>query len=375
MPLIKPFRALRPAPGRAAEVLAPPYDVLSSAEARERAKGKPWSFLHISKPEIDLDPAINPYDPAVYAKAAENLKRMVDGGVLMRDAQALLLRLPADLARPHADRPRLRRLARRLRQQPHPQARAHNAGQGRRSRAPDRGDQRADRAGDDRLSGRAGRSTRCWPRRRRASRSWMSPPTTACATSSGWSPTPTLSQADQRLRCPAGALHRRRPPPLGGGGARGAAARKGDGSHQYFLSVMFPEREMTILDYNRVVKDLNGREPEQFLAELAQELHGRPVRRAGAPGVVGRIRHVSGRPLVPADAAPRLVPRRSDRPAADHAADPQRDRAAARHQRPAHRQAHRFRRRRARAGRAGEARRFGRDGGRLRALPDADGTT
>ena len=56
MPLISPFRALRPAPGRAAEILAPPYDVLSSAEARERAKGKPWSFLHISKPEIDLDP-------------------------------------------------------------------------------------------------------------------------------------------------------------------------------------------------------------------------------------------------------------------------------------------------------------------------------
>ena len=55
--LIKPFRSLRPAPGRAAEVLAPPYDVLSSAEARERAAGKPWSFLHISKPEIDLDPA------------------------------------------------------------------------------------------------------------------------------------------------------------------------------------------------------------------------------------------------------------------------------------------------------------------------------
>ena len=88
MPLIKPFRALRPAPGRAAEVLAPPYDVLSSAEARERAKGKPWSFLHISKPEIDLDPAINPYDRAVYAKAAENLGRMIAAGVLVRDAAA-----------------------------------------------------------------------------------------------------------------------------------------------------------------------------------------------------------------------------------------------------------------------------------------------
>src|SRR5580693_5016425 len=85
--LIQPFRALRPAPGRAAEVLAPPYDVLSSAEARQRAEGKPWSFLHISKPEIDLDPAIDPHHPAVYAKAAEHLGRMIAAGVLIRDAK------------------------------------------------------------------------------------------------------------------------------------------------------------------------------------------------------------------------------------------------------------------------------------------------
>ena len=85
MTLIKPFRALRPAPGRAADVLAPPYDVLSSAEARDRVKGKPWSFLHVSKAEIDLDPAIDPYDRAVYAKAAENFRRMIAAGVLVRD--------------------------------------------------------------------------------------------------------------------------------------------------------------------------------------------------------------------------------------------------------------------------------------------------
>src|ERR1700758_1343222 len=85
MTMIRPFRALRPAPGRAADVLAPPYDVLSSAEARDRAKGKPWSFLHVSKAEIDLDPAIDPYDGAVYAKAAENLQRMTGVGILRRD--------------------------------------------------------------------------------------------------------------------------------------------------------------------------------------------------------------------------------------------------------------------------------------------------
>ena len=85
MPLIRPFAGLRPASGRAAEVIAPPYDVLSSDEARARAAGKPWSFLHISKPEIDLPAGIDPYAPQVYAKAAENLERMVREGILARD--------------------------------------------------------------------------------------------------------------------------------------------------------------------------------------------------------------------------------------------------------------------------------------------------
>src|SRR6185295_17418185 len=85
MSLIRPFAGLRPAPGRAGEVIAPPYDVLSSDEARARAAGKPWSFLHISKPEIDLPVGTDPHSPQVYAKAAENLGRMVRDGVLARD--------------------------------------------------------------------------------------------------------------------------------------------------------------------------------------------------------------------------------------------------------------------------------------------------
>ena len=85
MPLIKPFAGLRPVPERANEVVAPPYDVLNSAEARERAAGRPWSFLHISKAEIDLAEDTDPYDPAVYAKSAENLQKMLDEGILIRE--------------------------------------------------------------------------------------------------------------------------------------------------------------------------------------------------------------------------------------------------------------------------------------------------
>ncbi len=85
MPLIKPFAGLRPLPERANEVIAPPYDVLNSAEARERAADRPWSFLHISKAEIDLTEDVDPYDPAVYAKSAENLQKMLDEGILIRE--------------------------------------------------------------------------------------------------------------------------------------------------------------------------------------------------------------------------------------------------------------------------------------------------
>ena len=88
MHLIRPFTALRPAPGRAADVAAPPYDVLSTEEARTHASGKPWSFLHISKAEIDLPVGTDPYSPVVYARAAENLRRMLTEKVLIRDHDA-----------------------------------------------------------------------------------------------------------------------------------------------------------------------------------------------------------------------------------------------------------------------------------------------
>ena len=68
MATVKPFAALRPKPDLAARICELPYDVMSSAEAREMAAGNPWSFLHVSKPEIDLPPATDLYAPAVYAK-------------------------------------------------------------------------------------------------------------------------------------------------------------------------------------------------------------------------------------------------------------------------------------------------------------------
>jgi uncharacterized protein (DUF1015 family) len=83
--LVRPFAALRPVPDLAQEVVAPPYDVINTIEAIVLAKDKPWSFLHISKPEIDLPIGTDIYSDAVYEKARENFNRMVSDGILKRD--------------------------------------------------------------------------------------------------------------------------------------------------------------------------------------------------------------------------------------------------------------------------------------------------
>ncbi|KOR32834.1 hypothetical protein TI05_04810 [Achromatium sp. WMS3] len=88
MPLIRPFAGLRPTENYTAEVAAPPYDVMNAQEARAQAAGHPWSFLHISRPEIDLPEGTDPYAPEVYAKAKENLQHMLDQGILKQDPQA-----------------------------------------------------------------------------------------------------------------------------------------------------------------------------------------------------------------------------------------------------------------------------------------------
>ena len=77
MAVIRPFHALRPPVERAADVAAVPYDVVNSEEAARLAEGKPLSFLHVSRPEIDLPPGTDLYSDEVYAKAAENFERLL----------------------------------------------------------------------------------------------------------------------------------------------------------------------------------------------------------------------------------------------------------------------------------------------------------
>ena len=86
MATIRPFKAFRPKAEFAGEVAARPYDVLNTDEAREEVKGHPLSFLHVGKPEVDLDPSIDLHDERVYKKGKENLQKLISQKVLLEDS-------------------------------------------------------------------------------------------------------------------------------------------------------------------------------------------------------------------------------------------------------------------------------------------------
>jgi uncharacterized protein (DUF1015 family) len=271
LPLVRPFKALRPAPGRAAEILAPPYDVLTTEEARARAAGKPWSFLHVSKPEIDLPPGTDPYSAAVYAKGAENLARMIGGAVLVRDptpgyyAYRLSVgrhmqtgvAVAASIAEYQANRIRKHELTRPDKEDDRVRhMEALNAQTGpvlaaypdapeldallaeARRQAPD-----VDVVADDQVR------HAIWP---------IHDAGLVARIGALFDALPALYIADGHHRSAAA--------------ARVAASRQksGGGSHDWFLLVAFPQRSLRILDYNRVVRDLKGLSVDALLGKLRE---------------------------------------------------------------------------------------------------------
>jgi uncharacterized protein (DUF1015 family) len=84
--IIRPFRALRPRPDRAQEVASVPYDVVNTDEARALAEGNPFSFLHVSRPEIDLPPGTDIHSDPVYRKAVENFEKLIADAPLEKES-------------------------------------------------------------------------------------------------------------------------------------------------------------------------------------------------------------------------------------------------------------------------------------------------
>ncbi len=265
--MIRPFTGLRPRTEDAAAVAAPPYDVLSSDEARQRAAGKPYSFLHISKAEIDLPPEVDHYAPEVYAKSAENLKKLIDAGVLFRDktpcyyayrlvmgshTQTGLIAAASvadydtnrirkhEFTRPDKEDDRVRQIEA-LNAQTGPVLLAHaDSDEAERLVASaTAGTPIADVTADDGI-----RHT-VW---------LINDADTVSRITAVIDAMPSLYIADGHHRSAAA--------------SRVAAARRGKSkpdSAEYFLSVIFPARQMRIMDYNRVVRDLNGHSVDDVL--------------------------------------------------------------------------------------------------------------
>jgi uncharacterized protein (DUF1015 family) len=87
MAVVKPFKGLRPDPKYAEKVASPPYDVLNSEEAREMISDNPYSFLHVVKPEVDVNPSIDLYDDRVYNMGKQNLNKLIEEGILIQDEE------------------------------------------------------------------------------------------------------------------------------------------------------------------------------------------------------------------------------------------------------------------------------------------------
>jgi uncharacterized protein (DUF1015 family) len=90
MPIIRPFCAFRPKGEIVDKIASPPYDVVTTGQARNIARDNPYSFLHVVRSEIDLPEGIDPYSPEVYQKASENLRTMIQKGQLVKDSEPSL---------------------------------------------------------------------------------------------------------------------------------------------------------------------------------------------------------------------------------------------------------------------------------------------
>lgn len=275
MATIRAFRAYRPQPQLAAKVAALPYDVMNAAEAKQMAEGNPYSFLWVDKAEIGLPADTDPYSPLVYQTARDNLRRMIDDGVYLRDEQpcfylyslswqghtqtGLVACVAVDdylndtvrkheLTRPDKEDDRFRHVDC-CNAQTGPIFLAYRG-----------------RANIDRLTSLV------------MSREPLYDFSDGQVTQQVWR---IDDEAEIKLLCyefeQAGCLY------IADGHHRAASAMRaaqkrrqqhpdytGGEEFNYFLSVIFPDDQLNILDYNRVVSDLNGRSVVDFLAEVGE---------------------------------------------------------------------------------------------------------
>ena len=277
MAKIKPFRGVRPPRELVEEVASRPYDVLNSDEARREADGNPKSLYHIIKPEIDFDPSTDEHDPRVYDKAVENFNAFQSNGWLVQDdddhyyiyAQTMDGRtqygivIAANVDDYMEERIKKHELTRRDKEEDRMKhVRINNANVEPVFFAfPDndvleriiadvtKGAPEYDFTAPD------GFGHHFWV---------IDDKATIEAITGEFARIPYLYIADGHHRTAAAAL-------VGAEKAKANPGHRGDEEYNYFLAVAFPASHLKIIDYNRVVRDLNGLTPEEFLGRLEKD--------------------------------------------------------------------------------------------------------
>ncbi|MDE3245399.1 MAG: DUF1015 domain-containing protein [Acidobacteriota bacterium] len=295
MSQLHPFRAYRPRPDLAAQVAAVPYDVVNTEEARALAKGNPYSFLHVGRPEIDLPEGTGIHADEVYAKGVANLKKLIEDGVLL-----------------HEDAPCLYVYQQRMGD--HVQAglvglcsvREYEAGAIKRHEFT-RQDKEDDRTRH--VTEQAANAEPVFLAYRAVpyidhivNDVRQGGPAYDVTTPDGIGHTVWVIREEARIRelvnlfsgVPALYIadgHHRTAAAIRYGQACRKAAQDptGDEPFESFMAVVFPHDQLKIMDYNRVVKDLNGLSPDAFLAKVKEkfDVAATPHRGPQAPTTFG----------------------------------------------------------------------------------------
>ena len=271
MAVIRPFRALRPRPERAQAVASVPYDVVNTEEARALAAGKPLSFLHVSRPEIDLPPGTDIHSDPVYRKAVENFEKLIAEAPLEKEAEPSLylyrlvmgqheqIGVVAVCSIDEYDNNTIRKHERTRRDKEDDRTRHMimlRAQTGPvfltyRTRAEIDAQVNAAIAADPLFDLTAEDGIR--------HTIWRVTETDGLV--NGFASVPLLYIADGHHRAASASRAR-------GELREQSFTHTGNEDYNYFLTVIFPDSQVQILAYNRVVRDLNGLSKEEFLAAL-----------------------------------------------------------------------------------------------------------
>lgn len=277
MAIIKPFKGIRPPKAIVEKVESRPYDVLNSEEARQEAGDNEMSLYHIIKPEIDFEPGTSEYDPRVYQRAADNFKKFIDKGWLVQDMQEcyyiyaqtmngktqyglVVGAFVGDYLNGVIKKHELTRRDKEEDRMKH-------------VRVCDANIEPVFFAYPDNsvLNGLIERYVSIVPEYDFIApgdgfrhQFWIiSDQKDINTITQTFAEMPALYIADGHHRSAAAAL-------VGAEKAKNDAQHKGDEEYNYFMAVCFQASQLTILDYNRVVKDLNGLSADAFLEQLSK---------------------------------------------------------------------------------------------------------